>query len=70
MRIAFEMKLTTAAPVAACFEELFALCVLPLLRPRGGVSPTVLVEAMLIAWVCFAVWTPAKVRHRRGRVEE
>ena len=54
MRIA--MKRATTALLVACFEELFALCVLPLSRPRGGlVSRTVLVEAMLIAWVCFAV---------------
>ena len=70
MRVATPVVSPVTAPRIVFFEELFALCVLPLLRPRGGVSSTVLVEAMPIAWVCFAVWTPAKVRHRRGRVEE
>mgnify|MGYP004233646813 FL=1 len=62
-------------PRIVFFEELFARCVLPLLRPRSPtvspivsptVSPTVLVKAMVTTWVCFARFTPAKVRHRRA----
>ena len=37
---------------------------------RAHVSRKHVVEAMVTTWVCFAVWTPAKVRHRRGHVEE
>ena len=63
------MKRATTALLVACFEELFALCVLPLSRPRGGLvsetSGIPVVVAIISAWVCFAVSTPAKVRHMK-----